>query len=115
MGNHGGGGGFPMASGDGDAFLAASELAENLGAFLHGDAASDERLELASVGRNSGGIDDEVDMLGEEVGVVLIMHIDALGLEGGSEGAGGTVVARDGVAATVEEARQRAHTNASDA
>ena len=104
-----------MTAGNGDALFATGEFAEHLRAFLHGNATRNDGLEFAGVGGNGGGVDHEIEVRRDKLGVVVVMNRDAFGLELGGERTGCAVVATDAVATTVEVARQRAHSDASDA
>ena len=86
VGDEGGGGGFAMGTGNGDAAFALRELSEELGTLHDGYAFLEQVLVLGRVGGYGGGIDDLVDIGGNERGIVVEVYRDTFLLQMGGEG-----------------------------
>ena len=112
--------GLAVRAGHAEALHAARQDAQHLGALHHLEARTAEMLQLAVVGGDGRGIDHQrvrlvAESSGDEGGVVVIMNLCPLGLEGARQGAGRAVVAAHGAALGQEIALKGAHAYAAGA
>ena len=112
----GGGGGFAVGAGYGQAALSPGNLSQGAGALEHPVASVHDFPQLAQVGRDGGGINHQrfLHVGGNQLRTVFIVDRDALGLQAGRELGGGAVVTGHLITLELEVTGNGAHADASD-
>ena len=120
VGGHGAGGGLAVGACHAEAFAAARDEAQHLGALVYLEATGAEVGQFGMLLRDGGGVDYQrgggvAARVGDEGGVFLVVYLCAFGREALGQRGGGAVVAGHGFAFRQEVAHQGAHADASRA